>query len=166
MSNVALATTAVDSPLPIPPTEPTRRIVLVDDSGLYAESWRAVLTCRYGSRVSLETYQDPLQAIPKFDPSIDLLLIDLEMPVMDGKKLAAIAKDRGVPCKRIVILSGRDADELHRLFPAGDCLAVINKTESQQQGAFLMILDSIVKVRRGANGNGCGAPVEVPSKNS
>jgi hypothetical protein len=45
----------------------------------------------------------------------------------------------------MVILSSRDADELHVLFPEGSCLAVINKHEPNQQNAFLMILDSIVK---------------------
>ena len=74
----------------------------------------------------------------------DLLLVDLEMPVLDGRSVARFAKERGVSEKRIVIVSGHDADELHRLFPQGACLAVINKTEAQQQSAFLMILDSIV----------------------
>ena len=37
------------------------------------------------------------------------------------------------------------AEDLHQLFPDGSCLAVINKTEPNQQNAFLMILDSIVK---------------------
>ena len=40
--------------------------------------------------------------------------------------------------------SERRRRELHRLCPQGVCLAVINKTEAQQQSAFLMILDSIV----------------------
>ena len=122
-----------------------KRIVIVDDSLLFSESWRAVVAARYGEKVQLETYQDPLKAIPHFGPGIDLLLIDLEMPVLDGRKLAALAKERGVPCRRIVILSGHSADELHRLFPPDSCLAVINKTEPQQQSAFLMILDSVVR---------------------
>jgi hypothetical protein len=67
------------------------------------------------------------------------------MPILDGRKLAAIAKDKGIPCGRIVILSAHDAEELHQLFPRNSCLAVVNKTEPQQQNGFLMILDSIVK---------------------
>jgi CheY-like chemotaxis protein len=135
---------SLPDPRPACCTEP-KRIVLIDDSALYAESWRAVLTCRYGERVTFESYQDPLRAIPRFGPDIDLLLIDLEIPVMDGRKLHALARSRGVECRRIVILSAHDADELHELFPADSCLAVINKTEPQQQSAFLMILDSIIK---------------------
>jgi CheY-like chemotaxis protein len=130
-----------------PPLKP-KRIVLVDDSPLYAESWRAVFASRYGDRVVFEAYQDPLKALPRLGPDVDLLLLDLEIPVLDGRKLAAIARDKGVACGRIVILSGRDADELHALFPRESCLAVINKTEPQQQNGFLMILDSIVKRAR------------------
>lgn len=123
----------------------TKRVVLVDDSLLYAESWRAILRCRYGERVRLEHFQDPLRALPSLGPDVDLLLIDLELPVLDGQKLAEIAKQRGVACRRIVVVSGKDADELHRLFPQSSCLAVINKTEPKQQQAFLMILDSVMK---------------------
>ena len=133
--------------LQAPPRRP-KRIVLVDDSPLYGESWRAVLASRYGDRVVFEAYQDPIAALPRLGPDVDLLLLDLELPVMDGKKLATIARERGVACGRIVILSGRDADELHALFPRDSCLAVINKTEPQQQNGFLMILDSIVKRAR------------------
>jgi len=43
-----------------------------------------------------------------------------------------------------VILSERPAEELHELFPQDVCLAVVNKTEPQQQSAFLMILDSLI----------------------
>lgn len=140
------ASNVVPSAAPSTVSEPRpKRFVLIDDSPLYAESWRAILSCRYGERVSFESYQDPLKAIPHLGPDIDLLLVDLEMPVLDGKKIATIAKERGVPCRRIVVLSGHDADELHRLFPQDSCLAVINKTEAKQQEAFLMILDSLIK---------------------
>ena len=99
---------------------------------------------RFGGRVDFEAYQDPVAALAKLGPDVDLLLVDLEMPVLDGRSVARLAKERGVSEKKIVIVSGHDADELHRLFPKGACLAVINKTEAQQQSAFLMILDSIV----------------------
>jgi CheY-like chemotaxis protein len=118
---------------------------MVDDSVAYAESWRHSLEARYGEKVTFESYSDPMRAIPVLGPGIDLLLLDLEMPVFDGRKLAALAAERGVPCKRIVIVSAHDADELHALFSTETCLAVINKVEPRQQQAFLMILDSVVK---------------------
>lgn len=131
-----------DQEPPVPPR--AKRVVLVDDSTAYAASWRAIFAERFGGRVDFEAYQDPVAALAKLGPDVDLLLVDLEMPVLDGRSVARLAKERGVSEKKIVIVSGHDADELHRLFPKGACLAVINKTEAQQQSAFLMILDSIV----------------------
>ncbi|MFN7987761.1 MAG: response regulator [Thermoanaerobaculia bacterium] len=132
-------------PDPAPPVPArAKRVVLVDDSTAYAASWRAIFADRYGDRVAFEAYQDPVAALAKLGPDVDLLLVDLEMPVLDGRSVARLAKERGISEKRIVIVSGHDADELHRLFPKGACLAVINKTEAQQQSAFLMILDSVV----------------------
>ena len=122
-----------------------KRVVFVDESALYAESWRAVLACRYGPAVSFEFHDDPLEALEALGPDVSLLLLDLELPLFGGRKLFELAKERGVANRRIVILSSRPAEELHELFPDGSCLAVINKTEPNQQNAFLMILDSIVK---------------------
>ena len=122
-----------------------KRVILVDESALYAESWRAVLACRYGPAVSFEFYRDPIVALDALGPDVSLLLVDLELPLFGGRKMFELAKGRGVACRRIVILSSRPAEDLHQLFPEGSCLAVINKTEPNQQNAFLMILDSIVK---------------------
>ena len=122
-----------------------KRVVFVDESPLYAESWRAVLACRYGPAVSFEFHRDPLEALEALGPDVSLLLLDLELPLFGGRKLFELAKERGVTNRRIVMLSSRPAEELHQLFPDGSCLAVINKTEPNQQNAFLMILDSIVK---------------------
>jgi hypothetical protein len=122
-----------------------KRVVFVDQSTLYAESWRAVLACRYGLAVSFEFHRDALEALVVLGPDVSLLLLDLELPLFGGRKLFELAKERGVASRRIVILSSRPAEELHQLFPDGSCLAVINKTEPNQQNAFLMILDSIVK---------------------
>ena len=122
-----------------------KRVVFVDESALYAESWRAVLACRYGPAVSFESYRDPIAALGVLGPDVSLLLVDLELPLFGGRKMFELAKERGVACRRIVILSSRPAEDLHLLFPEGSCLAVINKTEPNQQDAFLMILDSIVK---------------------
>jgi len=133
----------VSQPAPSVPT-PAKQIVLVDDSPAYAASWRGIFADRYGDRVVFEAFQDPVAALSRLGPDVDLLLVDLEMPVLDGRSVARLAKERGVSERKIVIVSSHDADELHRLFPQGACLAVINKTEAQQQSAFLMILDSVV----------------------
>jgi len=121
-----------------------KRIVLVDESPLYAEAWRALLTARYAGGIVFEAYQDPLEALPKLGPDVNLLMVDLDIPLFGGRKVFELAKERGVPLRRIVILSERPAEELHELFPQDTCLAVVNKTEPQQQSAFLMILDSVI----------------------
>ena len=46
---------------------------------------------------------------------------------------------------KIIILSGRDADYLHKKFPMGECLAVLNKSEAKQKAVFNMILDALQK---------------------
>ncbi len=129
------------------PVAPRRkRIVIVDDSESYCDLWERFLLERYGvERVSVEKYLHPLQAMPGIDHSVDLLLLDLEMPMIDGRKFLEFAVSRGVDRRRIIVASGRHADLLHDLFPTGDCLAVINKTEPKQQEAFLMILDGVMR---------------------
>ncbi|HQR45959.1 MAG TPA: hypothetical protein PK598_08085 [Thermoanaerobaculia bacterium] len=121
-----------------------KRIVLVDESPLYAAAWGALLTARYAGRILFEAYQDPLEALPKLGTDVSLLMVDLDIPLFGGRKVFELAKERGVPMRRIVILSERPAEELHELFPQDACLAVVNKTEPQQQSAFLMILDSLI----------------------
>ena len=123
-----------------------KRIVIVDDSDAACEMFREILVDRFGSdRVSVETYVTPINALPRIDDSIDLLVVDLEMPHIDGKKFLEFAAEKGVSRRRVIVVSGRDADELHRIFPPGACLAVMNKTEPRQREAFKMILDSIMK---------------------
>jgi len=130
------------------PSSDPKRIVLIDDSESYCQLWGRFLGERYGwDRVKIEVYFHPLEAMSAIDSSIDLLLLDLEMPMIDGRKFLEYAISRGVDRRRIIVSSGRDVELLHQLFPTGDCLAVINKTDPAQQEAFLMILDSVVRRR-------------------
>lgn len=128
-----------------------KRIVIVDDSEVFCRTWREFLECRYGGRARVETYLDPVAALREMRPDVDLLLVDLEMPVVDGRKFLEFAAVRGVDRRRAMIVSARDAEDLHRLFPMGTCLAVINKEDPPQQAAFLMILDSILGGARGVD---------------
>jgi len=127
-------------------TEPKRkRVVIVDDSASYCDLWSNFMLERYPQTAAVETYGHPYDALPKIDDSIDLLIVDLEMPGMDGKKFVDYARQKGVPARRIVVTSSHSADELHQRFRIGETIAVINKTEAKQQEAFLMILDSIMR---------------------
>ncbi len=122
-----------------------KRVVIVDDSPAYGDLWSNFITERYPDRVAVETYKHPYDALPKIDDTIDLLIVDLEMPGMDGRKFVDYARQKGLPSKRIVVSSSHSADVLHERFRIGETIAVVNKTEPKQQEAFLMILDSIMR---------------------
>ena len=122
-----------------------KRIVIVDDSPAYCDLWANFINERYGDNVKVETYGHPYDALPKIDASIDLLIVDLEMPGMDGKKFVDYARQKGLSPRRIVVTSSHSADELHQRFRIGETIAVIQKTEAKQQEAFLMILDSVMR---------------------
>ena len=127
------------------PTGATRRVLVVDDSKLQCAVWRRLLEERYGDKIKVETYTDPAEAVFGMAPDIHLLLLDWEMPGMDGKEVLAAAREVGVNLKRVIITSGHPADRLHEEFDDSGCLAVIEKAEPEQQAAFLMILDSIMR---------------------
>lgn len=122
-----------------------KRIVVVDDSPAFCQIWSTFISERYASVANVEAYSHPYDALPKIDNTIDLLIVDLEMPGMDGKKFVEYARQKGVPPRRIVVTSSHSAEELHQRFRIGETIAVINKTDPRQQEAFLMILDSVVQ---------------------
>jgi CheY-like chemotaxis protein len=121
------------------------RAVVVDDSRFQCAAVRQLLEKRYGERVRVETYVDPAEAVARLDASIGLLLLDWEMPGLDGEAMLEEARRRGVDLKRVIIRSAHHADALHRQFDGRGCLCVIQKGEEEQQAAFLMILDGIVR---------------------
>jgi CheY-like chemotaxis protein len=122
-----------------------KRVIIVDDSPAYCDLWSNFLLERYPDTAQIETYGHPYEALPKIDASIDLLIVDLEMPGMDGKKFVDYARQKGLSSRRIIVTSSHSADELHQRFRIGETIAVINKTDPKQQEAFLMILDSIIR---------------------
>jgi CheY-like chemotaxis protein len=121
-----------------------KRIVIVDDSAGYCDLWSKFIKERYANLATVEAYKHPYDALPKIDDTIDLLIVDLEMPGMDGKKFTEYARQKGLPAQRIVVTSSHSAEELHQRFRIGETIAVINKTEPKQQEAFLMILDGVM----------------------
>ncbi len=125
--------------------ESLRRVVVVDDSKVQCAVWMRLLEERYSGRVTVETYDDPREAVEVLAPDIHLMLLDWEMPWMDGREVLDAARDRGVDVKRVIITSSHPADRLHEEFDETGCLAVIEKAEPEQQAAFLMILDSIMR---------------------
>jgi len=120
-------------------------VMVVDDSELFCKKMIKFFKDRYGDKAVVETYTDPLKGLAVLSPNLDLLIVDLEMPTIDGKKFLAFALQKGVDRRKIIITSFRTAEVLHEKFQLSDCLAVIDKNETEQQKVFVMITDSILR---------------------
>jgi CheY-like chemotaxis protein len=119
------------------------KILIVDDDKAFLDLLSSFIAESY-PHLQVSTCETPLQALTDIRcGGIDLLLLDLEMPDLDGAKLFRYAVDSGMDPKRVVILSGRDSDYLHAHFPLGTCLAVLNKFEVKQQAVLNMIFNSL-----------------------
>ncbi len=121
-----------------------KKILVIDDDRLFLELLTSYVSERYPN-LEILTFDNSLQGLAQISTDLDLLLLDLEMPNLDGSKLLAYAIEKGVDKRRIIILSGRDADYLHKCFPMGQCLAVLNKTEVRQKAVLDMVFDALQK---------------------
>ena len=119
-----------------------KKILLIDDDAASLRLLEEYVEERYPG-IDVLTCNDPIKCLVKVTDDLDLLLIDLEMPGLDGSKVLSYAISRGLSKNRIIILSGHDADYLHKRFPMGSCLAVLNKYEGRQKDALDMIFCSL-----------------------
>ena len=117
-------------------------VLILDDDAAFLELMRAYLRERHPG-LAVQTCSDPLKCLARIDAGLDLLLVDLEMPGLDGSKILSYATAKGLSKNRIIILSGRDAEYLHQRFPMGSCLAVLNKHEAKQKEVLDMVLNSL-----------------------
>lgn len=121
-----------------------RTILLIDDDRAFLASLERYVEEHYPG-LEVRTCNDPVACLASITRELDLLLIDLEMPGLDGSKILSYAVSAGIDKNRIIILSGRDADYLHQRFPMGSCLAVLNKYEGRQKDVLDMIFSSLQK---------------------
>lgn len=119
-----------------------KKILLIDDDAAFLKLLKEYVSERYPD-LEIMTCNDPLKCLIAITDDLDLLLVDLEMPGLDGAKVLSYAVSKGLSRNRIVILSGRDAEYLHQRFPMGSCLAVLNKFEGQQRNVLDMIFKSL-----------------------
>ncbi len=121
-----------------------QKIVIIDDDQHFLDFF-----ARYVSEafplLEVESFYDPIKSLAAISSDIDLLLIDLEMPGLDGTKLLSYACEKGVHKGKIIILSGHDAEYLHQKIPMGKCLAVLNKHEARQKEVLDMIFSALQK---------------------
>jgi len=118
------------------------RILLIDDDAAFVRVLHEYVDERYPG-LDILTCNDPLKCLLHITEDLDLLLVDLEMPGLDGAKVLFYATAKGLNKNRIIILSGRDADYLHNRFPLGSCLAVLNKYEGKQKTVLDMVFHSL-----------------------
>jgi len=118
-------------------------ILIVEDDDRLRSALRLALRDEGFEVEAVHDAETGLERLSAIDPDLDLLLVDLEMPGMDGAKILSYATEKGLNKNRIIILSGHDAEYLHRRFPMGRCLAVLNKHEVRQQGVLEMIFRSL-----------------------
>ncbi|MFA5517445.1 MAG: response regulator [Desulfuromonadales bacterium] len=121
---------------------PAKKILVIDDDALFIRLLDDYIRQRFPA-LQLATCTDPLQGLAAISTDLDLLLIDLEMPGMDGGKILEYAAGKGLSRTKIVIFSGRDAEYLHQRFPMGSCLAVLNKFEVRQKAVLDMIFSQL-----------------------
>ncbi|HYA86076.1 MAG TPA: response regulator [Nitrospirota bacterium] len=119
-----------------------RKILLIDDDTTFLKLLEEYVEEHYPG-LEVITCNDPLKCLISITEDLDLLLVDLEMPGLDGAKVLSYAVSRGVNKNRVIILSGRDAEYLHQRFPMGSCLAVLNKYERKQRNVLDMIFSSL-----------------------
>lgn len=118
------------------------KILLIDDDAAFLKLLEEYVAEQYPG-LHVLTCNDPVRCLVSITDALDLLLVDLEMPGLDGSKILSYAISKGLNKNRIIILSGRDADYLHQRFPMGSCLAVLNKYEGKQKDVLDMIFASL-----------------------
>ncbi len=126
-----------------------RKILIIDDDVAFLRLMSNYIEEHYPA-LELHTCADPLKGLAAITTDLDLLLIDLEMPQLDGRKLLSYAISVGIDRGKIIILSGRDAEYLHKHFPMGTCLAVLNKYEVRQKEVLNMIFSALHRGVRGS----------------
>ena len=120
------------------------QILLIDDDPAFLKRLEGYVENHYPG-LHILACNDPLKCLTSITDNLDLLLVDLEMRGIDGAKVLSYAISKGLNKNRIIILSGRDAEYLHKRFPMGTCLAVLNKYEGQQKAALDMVFSSLQK---------------------
>lgn len=118
------------------------KILIIDDDRVFLELLEAYVRERCPT-LRVETCDDPVRGLASITADLDLLILDLEMPGLDGGQVLAYAVRKGLSKCRVIILSGRDSDYLHARFPMGTCLAVLNKYEARQRAVLDMIFDAL-----------------------
>lgn len=119
-----------------------RKILIIDDDQLFLDFLTDYVREHY-PLLEILSFNNAIKSLPAISDDTDLLLIDLEMPGLDGTKILAYACEKGLSREKIIILSSHDAEYLHKQIPMGQCLAVLNKHEARQKDVLNMVFKAL-----------------------
>lgn len=125
-------------------TDPAATVLVVDDSPLVLDIVREALEAR-GYRV--ETTEDPLDCerlLNELEP--DVLVVDIEMPVLDGPSLVRLVQSKRMHRCVALLFSDRPHAELAATIRA--CEADGGAKKTPDCGDLISLIDSKLAARR------------------
>ncbi|WP_460537233.1 response regulator [Chitinimonas naiadis] len=113
------------------------RIVLAEDQALVRGALAALLRLETGFQVVGDAGdgQAALQLVEQLQP--DILLTDIEMPLMTGLELAQQVKQRGLPTRVVIVTTFGRAGYLNRAMQAGVAGYLLKDAPSEQLAAAI-----------------------------
>ena len=119
-------------------------ILVVDDHALFREGL-VLLLRQMGEQVDTREASSAEEALHQLDlmSEIDLLLIDLGMPGIDGIDLLSALRERGLDCPVVVISASEELHDIQRALAAGAQSFIPKSTSSS------MLLDGLQRVLQG-----------------
>jgi len=108
------------------------KILVADDHALFREGLRHVLL-QFGAGVAVIEAPNCEQALSlsALNPDLDLALLDLKMPGMDGFEAMSLLLERSPALPIVVLSSSEDPADMRRALEAG-AMGFISKSETAQ----------------------------------
>src|ERR1041385_2876336 len=121
------------------------KILLGDDDEAVLEMYQAMLSQHLPSAPEVRTAATGVKALAMLDSEIfNLLIVDLQMPKMDGLQVLSIAR-RKFPHLRLVVLTGiRDEQFRTRAYAMGVDQYWIKPETDQEMGLFMESIESLL----------------------
>lgn len=118
------------------------KVIHVDDHVLFAEGFNAMLRMRTDFDViSIASAREALTLFDEMD-EIDLLLVDLQMPEMNGLAMIEAIERRGLLIPVVVISASEDLWEIRKVMQAG-AAGFIPKTANTEE--IVSILERVIQ---------------------